>query len=139
MPTGRHQASALCVSWTPDGILVVGGRDASRKGLRTTELLFYQLGLSGEDMWLWRTLPLMLEPRSARPGVLLVAELEYKQRVLVAGGTRGCRTTEFIQFHCQDNTDHGQWTKLVELSKPLYMTHLICFQGRVLVFGKAFF
>ncbi len=88
MLTARHQASALCVSRTPYGILVVRGRDASRMGLRTAELLCNQLGLSGKDIWRWRTLSPMLEPCSARPGVLLLADLEYTQRVLVAGGTR---------------------------------------------------
>ncbi len=137
MPTGRWNASALCVQSRPDAVLVVGGRDSSSEApRRCAELLTHSAGASGggDGAWRWRKLKKMNEGRIDRPGMLLLQAGGDRQRVLVTGG-RG-RTAEILQLSCSDPSDCGQWTLIAPLSEYFSFTFLAKFGNRIFAIGS---
>ncbi len=127
MPIPRHGASALCVKQTPDAVLVVGGTAG-----KCAELLYGDTSQAGQS-WRWRTLSPMHE-RRFKPGMLLLTDDEQIQRILVAGGRES--TAELLTIACTNTSDRGQWTLIAPLSKLFNETSLVCFNGRILAFGK---
>ncbi len=135
MPTGRYDASALCVQSRPEAVLVVGGQNVSSETSRCAELLTYTAGASGGGggAWRWRKLNEMNEGRIDRPGMLLLQAGGDRQRVLVAGGES--RTAEILQLSCSDPSDCGQWTQIADLSEQFYYTFLVEWSNRIFTIG----
>ncbi len=130
LPTARQCASAICVKQTPDVVVVVGGVNKSR--LNCTELLYGNASQTGQS-WRWRTLTSMHEARE-KSGVLLLNDGEEIQRILVAGGRN--QTAEVLKISCTNAEDRGQWTLIAPLSSAFNETSLVCFNGRILAFGR---
>ncbi len=138
MPTGRYDASALCLQSTPDAVLVVGGYDvfSPEAPNRCAELLIHTAGApgGGEGAWRWRKLNEMHEGRIDRPGMLLLQAGGDRQRVLVAGGRSS--TAEILQLSCSDPSDCGQWTLIAPLSVEFYETLLFEWSNRIFAIGS---
>ncbi len=135
MPTGRFDASALCVQSEPEAILVVGGLH----GPECAELLTHTAGASrgggGGDAWRWRQLNPMHDAREYRPGMLLLPSGGDRQRVLVAGSGRSA-TAEILHLSCRDPSDRGQWTRIARLSRQFSDTSLVEINNRVYAIGS---
>ncbi len=127
MPTARSNASALCVKQTPDAVLVVGGTAGT-----CAELLCGNASQAGRS-WRWRKLSPMRESRF-KTGVLLLSDDKEIQRILVAGGF--INTSELLKISCANAADRGQWTLIAPLSNKFNEKTLVCFNGRILAFGK---
>ncbi len=145
MPTGRREASALCVQSEPEAVLVVGGfRSGHPEAYRCAELLTHTAGASGGGgaTWRWRRLNPMHEERNRRPGMLLLSSDGDRQRVLVAGGGvtatagGGSDTAEILHLSCRDPSDSGQWTRIAPLSTEFDFTYLVEFNNRVYAIGS---
>ncbi len=127
MPTARWGASALCLKQTPDAVLVVGGAAG-----KCAELLCGDASQTGQP-WRWRKLTPMHTERT-KAGVLLLDGNGDIQRILVAGGWSN--TAELLKISCTNTSDRGQWTIIAPLSTFFNETSLVCFNGRILAFGK---
>ncbi len=137
MPTGRCDASALCLQSRPEAVLVVGGDNAfSSQVSRCAELLIHTAprGRGGGGAWRWRKLKKMHQGRDERPGMLLLQAGGDRQRVLVAGGNRS--TAEILHVSCRDRSDCGQWTRIAPLSDEFYSTFLVECSNRIFVIGS---
>ncbi len=137
MPTGRYDASALCLQSRPEAVLVVVGDNRSSEVPRCAELLTHTAGASGgggEGAWQWRKLKEMNDDHRDRPGMLLLQAGGDRQRVLVAGG--GSRTAEILQLSCSDSSDYGQWTLIAPLSDEFFDTLLVEFSNRIFAIGS---
>ncbi len=136
MPTGRYDASALCLRSRPEAVLVVGGGGLSSEGPQCAELLTHTTRASagGEGAWRWRKLNKMHEGRDERPGMLLLQAGGDRQRVLVAGGES--RTAEILHLSCSDPSDCGQWTLIAPLSKYFSFTFLVEWSNRIFAIGS---
>ncbi len=75
-----------------------------------------------------------MHERRFKPGMILLTDDEQIQRILVAGGRRN--TTEMLKIACTNTSDRGQCTLIAPLSKLFNETFLVCFNGRILAFGK---
>ncbi len=137
MPTGRYNASALCLQSRPEAVLVVGGHGFSSEPDRCAELLTHTSGASGGggDAWQWRKLKKMNEGHRDRPGMLLLQAGGERQRVLVAGGGRSS-TAEILQLSCSDFSDCGQWTLIAPLSTLFFETSLVECRNRIFAIGS---
>ncbi len=136
MPTGRYDASALCLRSRPEAVLVVGGGGLSSEGPRFAELLTHTEGASGggEGAWRWRKLNEMNEGRINRPGMLLLHAGGDRQRVLVVGGESS--TAEILHLSCSDSSDCGQWTLIAPMSEYFSFTFLANFGNRIFAIGS---
>ncbi len=139
MPTGRHNASALCLQSRPEAVLVVGGYDSlSPEASRCAELLIHTAGASGGggggDAWRWRKLNQMLKDREIRPGMVLLSGGD-RQRVLVAGGW-GSSTAEIFKLSCSDPSDRGQWTLIAPPLMECYPKSLFVWSDRIFATGS---
>ncbi len=126
MPFARCNASALCVNQAPDIVLVVGGY------CKDAELLYVDASQEGQQ-WQWRKLSSMHNMR-VKPGVLLLSDIGDTKRVLVAGGWEN--TAELLTVRCTNTGDRGQWTLIAPLSTSFNTTSLVCFNTRILAFGR---
>ncbi len=133
MPNACRSASALCIKQTPDTVLVAGGFSGSK--VNCAWLLFSDAGQPGQP-WRWRTLTPMREARE-EPGMILLNDDEKIQRILVAGGCT--KNAELLTIACTNTSDRGQWTFIAPLSKSFRPTLLVCFNGRILAFGRRSF
>ncbi len=138
MPTGRYDASALCLQSRPEAVLVVVVNDLTSEAPRCAELLTHTAGAprgrGGGDAWQWRKLNEMHEGRIDRPGMLLLQAGGDRQRVLVAGGYS--RTAEILQLSCSDPSDCGQWTLIAPLSKYFSFPFLVEWSNRIFAIGS---
>ncbi len=139
MPTGRWNASALCLQSGPEAVLVVGGEEEvittppHSPGLHQCAELLEALEGEG-DAWQWRRLSNMHEGRNRRPGMLLLRQAGgYQQRVLVVG--EGSSTAEILQLSCSDHSDRGQWTLIAPLTMRFSSTSLVEWSDRIFAFG----
>ncbi len=154
MPTGRYNASALCLHSGPEAALVVGGYNSSSpEASRCAELLIHTESASGPGeggkagrwrklqthtrgglAWRWRKLNPMHEDHGGGRGLLQLLSGGQRQRVLVAGGLSD--TAEILQFSCSDPSDSGQWTRITPLPEWFHLTSLVEFNNRIFAIGS---